>query len=184
LVPAALLLFVATGCQMSGRLVPDPIPVADGDTAALVTLTWSGAAPLAEVFVDLCRRPHSAAGFDLRADCDPLSALRLPGSPRGTGTEQIELFVGATQDHRANGTSPWACVPEGEAPPAGLAGYERCWVRLSWGERRNPLGTRSIPYRFTRDDAEIPEAPWAVLPVLVTALAAGVTFTVRRRLGS
>jgi hypothetical protein len=179
-----MLLVTATGCQISGRVTPDPVPVAQGDTAVLATLSWSGAPPLGDVFVDLCRRPTSAAGFDLATDCDPLSDLRLPGSPRGTGTEQVELFVGPTQDHRTNGTSPWACLPAGESAPEGLEGYDRCWVRLAWGDRRSPFGARSIPYRFTRDDAEIPEAPWAVLPVLLTVLVSGVAVTVRRRVRS
>jgi hypothetical protein len=171
---------VTTGCQISGRLTPDPVPVADGDTAVLATLSWSGAPPFGDVFVDLCRRPTSAPGFDLATDCDALSALRLPGSPRGVGTEQVELFVGPTRDHRANGTSPWACLPEGVPVPEGVEGHDRCWVRLAWGERRNPFGARSVPYRFTPDDAEIPEAPWALLPVVVGAAGLVVWHSARR----
>jgi hypothetical protein len=53
-------------------------------------------------------------------------------------------------------------------------------VRLAWGERRNPFGARSVPYRFTPDDAEIPEAPWALLPVVVGAAGLVVWHSARR----
>jgi hypothetical protein len=174
-------LAVASACQLVGTVTPERIPVAPGQSEATTTVQWRESFTGARIFIDLCRRPVEDPTFDLVADCDAASAVELPGSVHGRGQAEVALFVGPARDWANGGDSAWACSPEGWSLPEEVTRVDRCWVRIAYLDRANGHGSTSVGYEFVSDSAEIPEAPWVVMPLFVGVAGMVVVWVIRRR---
>jgi hypothetical protein len=113
----------------SGDVVLSENPVAgvpSGGSKA-ITVSWNNQTPKKVVYVDICRKPSNAPGFQPGEDCAPLSSQTPNGTASGSGSIRLDIFRG----REPSGDLPWGCFAPGDTAPVGVEKNTTCYVRVT-----------------------------------------------------
>ena len=156
-------------------VTPNPIPVADNQSAVTTTVNFAQPPANQYTFISQCKLDPADANFDATVDCSNYTTIQLNPNPTSL-TYQFSVFRGV----EPSGDQTWGCFKPGETVPAGITGYTQCWIRVAYNTVTNNGNDEFTPFTFT--GAPIPEAPVVLLlPVFAILVLGGGVFMQRRR---